>query len=225
VIWPRGDPDAVVRRVLTGDEFRSAVKTTAAKPPHATLPGVVWDWVWEHLLRPLLHPLGQALAASRDAGTAAGIALVAIALGGLAFVAFRLALAFVRVPAERAERPRDVRELALPRDSRDWRTLATVAAGRGEYARAIAALFAAALAILDECDVLARDAARTPGEYRRMLRRAQPAAATPFDELAEHFVNALYAPHPPGSEAYEAAARALAAFERALVSGAAAFAA
>lgn len=224
MIWPRGDPDAVVRRVLAGGDFRSAITTSPAKP-HATLLGVLWGWVLEHLLRPLLHPLGQALAASRDAGTAVGIALVVIALGGLAFVAFRLALAFVRVPAERVERVRDVRELAAPRNSRDWRDLAAAAAGRGEYARAVAALFAAALALLDECDVIARDSARTPGEYRRMLRRARPAAAAPFDELAEHFVNALYAPHAPGSEAYEAAVRALAAFERALEGGAAAFAA
>jgi hypothetical protein len=221
--WPRGDPDAVARNVLAGADFRGAVATPAAKP-HATLLGVVWDWIREHLL-PLLHPLGQALAASRDAGTAVGIALVILALGGLAFVAFRLALAFVRVPGERGKSAPHVRELAEPRDSRDWRALAAAAAGRGEFARAIAALFAAALALLDECDVIARDAARTPGEYRRMLRRAWPASAAPFDELAECFVNALYAPQPPGLAAYEAAARALAAFERTLRAGAAAFAA
>ncbi len=222
--WPRGDPDAVARNVLAGSDFRGAAVTTAAKA-HATLLGVVWDWIRDHLLQPLLHPLVAALAASRDAGTAVGIVLVIVALGGLAFVAFRLALAFVRVPAVRAQRAPHVRELAEPRDSRDWRALAAAAAGRGEYARAVAALFAAALTLLDERDVIARDAARTPGEYRRMLRRTRPAAAAPFDELAERLVNALYAPQPPDPEAYDAAARALAEFERALLTGAAALAA
>jgi hypothetical protein len=84
------------------------------------------------------------------------------------------------------------------------------------YAGAIAALFGAALAELDARGLVAFDATRTPGEYRRLVRRARAQASVPFDDLAERFVRALYAPERPQPADYEAAERALAALEPAL---------
>ena len=215
VTWPHGDPNAVVARVLASGAYGSTPRTTAGRP-HATLLGDVWDWAWHYVLGPLFRPLAHALVSSRGAGTVVGFALVAAALLAFGYVVFRLIVAFVRDP--RAVRPAGDGSLALgiERSARDWRAFARAAAARGEYGRAIAALFSAAVAELDERALVTFDASRTPGEYRRLVRRARAAAQPPFDELAERFVRAMYAPETPAPAEYEAAERALAALEPAL---------
>ena len=57
------------------------------------------------------------------------------------------------------------RALAERRSSSEWRAAAADFAAKGEFARAIAALFSAALAELDERGLVALDPSRTPGEY------------------------------------------------------------
>jgi hypothetical protein len=215
VTWPRGDPNVVAERVLADSAYRS-VRPAAAVPPRPSLLGDALKWTWHHLIAPLLHPLAHALAATRGAGTVTGFILVAAALLGLAFVAFRFALALAAGPASAGRRSGPGRALEFARGASEWRALARAFAGQGEYARAIAALFSAALAELDERAVVAFDAARTPGEYRRLVRRARAAAATPFDELSERFNRALYAADPPAAAEYAAAERALAALAPAL---------
>ncbi len=214
--WPHGDPDAVVARVLADPAYASAPRTTGQKPQES-LWQIVWNWLVDHVLRPLFHPVAHAFASSRGVATVAGFVLVALALCGLGYVVFRLLLAFVNAPnAKRAMRPGAATSLDAERSARDWRALARAAAARGDFAQAIAALFGAALAELDEQTLVAYDAARTPGEYRRLVRRARARAEAPFDELTERFVRALYAPEAPERAEYEAAERALAALEPAL---------
>jgi hypothetical protein len=142
-----------------------------------------------------------------------GVVLICAALCALAYVVFRLIVAFARPARSAAERAKDARELAAARSPAGWRALARAAAARGDYAGAIAALFAAALSALDASDLVEADPARTPGEYRRLVRRARAAAAAPFDDLADRFVRAAYAERPPARVDFEAAERALAALE------------
>lgn len=210
--WPDGDPDLVVREVLRGRAYRGAAHESTA-PSQPTF----WAWLWqafvEHVLRPIFAPLKHAFdaASSTGVGGLLAIGLVVFALGLFAFVAYRLALAFVRT-RERTESLRDERRaLARERRADAWRDLAREYAARGDFARAIAALFSAALALLDERAVVAFDASRTPGEYRRAVRRARASASEAFDRLAERFVYASYAREIATAQAY---ADADAAFDR-----------
>ncbi|MBD5633243.1 MAG: hypothetical protein IAI49_02090, partial [Candidatus Eremiobacteraeota bacterium] len=170
--WPHGDPNAVVARVLADPLYRSASRTTSQAPARSPLE-LAFAWLWEHAIRPLVHPIANALAATRGVGTTAGFVLVALALLGLGYLAFRLALALGRERTGGSRGGGSLRPLDRERSAVDWRGLARAAAARAEYGAAIAALFNAALAELDERAVVAFDAARTPGEYRRMVRRAR----------------------------------------------------
>jgi len=213
--YPHGDPDAVVHAVLADPAYGAAAPTTAVKP-QPSLWEAAWQWFANHVLGPLFHPIARALAASRGAGTIVGVVLVVLALGLLAFVGFRLAVAFARPVVDAGARGavRGAHEPAL--SVQDWLALAREAAARGAYAEAIAALFRAALGELDERAIVTFDAARTPGEYRRAVRRARAAAAGPFDELAERFVRAAFADATPQRAEFDAAERAFAAFTPAL---------
>ncbi len=215
--WPHGDPNAVAARVLSDPIYRHAKATTAAAPAESPFLTIL-RWIWHHAIAPLLHPLAHAVAATRGVGTVAGTIMVVAALLGLAFVIFRLVVSLVRMPGPGGAggRTAAVRGLEIERSALDWRRVARDAAARGDYARAIAALFSAALVELDERAVVAFDATRTPGEYRRLVRRARAAAAPAFDELTERFNRALYAAGTPVAAEYAAAERALAAFAPAL---------
>src|SRR6202023_3526448 len=181
VSWPQGDPNAVLRAVLAEPAYRvaHAAPLVADKPP---LWWLVWTWIAKHvgdLLRPLGKPFGGAFRASEGLGEVIGFALVAVALVALVYGVFRLALAFAR-PAERPEALVGT-PIAAQLSAARWRRLAAEAAERGGYSQGIAALFGAALAALDARGVVPLDAARAPGEYRRLVRSARPRAADPFD--------------------------------------------
>ncbi len=215
--WPKGDPDAVARDILAQPAYRHLAPAGSA-PPKEAFSQVIWDWVVDHILRPLfgplLHGIGHAITASKGIGTVFGFVLIGLALAGLAFVIVRLAMAFL--PRLSNVKGSDATLLDAPVSQEDWRKRARDAAARGDYRGAIGALFAAALALLDDRAVVAYDAARTPGEYRRLVRRARDAAAAPFDVLADRFVRATYAERAPEREDFDAAEGALEALEPAV---------
>lgn len=214
--WPHGDPDAVAKSILAEPAYRAA-PAAASVAPGKSLLALVWDWLVDHVFRPLFHPLAQALGASQGIGSFVAFMLIVLALTALGYIGFRLILAFVR-PRGSDGRPAasDARTLDGARSAADWHRIALEAASAEDYTRAIAALFAAALAALDERAIVSFDAARTPGEYRRLVRRTQTRAVAPFDELSDGFVRAAYAEKRPERADFDAAARALAAFEPAL---------
>jgi hypothetical protein len=197
--------------VLAQAAYRRAPASVDQKPTPSFWE-LAWNWFVDHILRPLLHPIGSALARSQGVGKWVGLILIAVALCALAFLIFRLVLAFVRPRRDAQSLERGVRSLELGRSSADWLALAREAAARGDYERAIAALFAAALAALDERAVIALDPARTPGEYRRLVRRTRADASVAFDELADRYVRAAYAEAAPERADFEAAERAYASF-------------
>jgi hypothetical protein len=214
VTWPHGDPDAVVRHVLAQPAYRLTTQSTNVAPQPSLLE-IAWNWLVQHVLNPLFGPIARALGAAHNAGTAAGVLLVIVALLALAFVVVRLALAFGRRGGRASESAvSPLGELAF--GATDWRLVAREAAARGEYGRAIAALWAAALVVLDERALVSLDPARTPGEYRRLVRRLRAPAAAPFDTLGERFVYATFAAGEASARDFEVAERALRAFEPAV---------
>ena len=210
--WPHGDPDSVARSITAQSAYRHA-PASGDTPPSPSLIEIIWQWIVDHVLRPLFGPVVSAFSHSKGAGTLVGTVLIAIALLAFAYLIFRLAVAFVGPAFARKGDGGESRPLEPERTREDWLAIARDAAARGEYARAIAALFAAALAELDERSVVAFDPARTPGEYRRLVRQASRPASPPFDDLTERFVRAAYAPSAPGRDDFDAAARAFATFE------------
>ncbi len=185
---------------------------SGTQKPTPSLWQLALDWIVEHIVRPLLRPIGSALSQSQGVGKWVGVGLIVLALVGLAFLIFRLVLAFAR-PSNDGPRSGGVRSLDDGRSSAEWLALARAAAERGDYERAIAALFAAALAALDERAVVPLDPSRTPGEYRRLVRRSRADASDAFDELAERYVRAAYAEAQPERADFDAAERAFASFE------------
>ncbi len=204
------DPAAVMQSVLAQPVYRSAPATTT-QAPKKTLWDEFWDWLVK-LFRSVFGPVARAVSATSGAGTVIGVGLTIAAVLGLAFVIVRFVIALTK-PAGRAAGTVTGRALALRRSTGEWRGIASEYAARNDYARAIAALFAAALAALDERALVPFDASRTPGEYRRLVRRAKANAAPPFDDLTSGFVRAAYSDEPAERGDFENAQRALAAFE------------
>jgi hypothetical protein len=206
--WPHGDPNSVAREILAQPAYR--VAPTNAQQPQLTLIEVLWKWLIEALQR-FSNWLDHLAGHSGKAGTLLGYAIIVVAVIVLAFLLFRIVAAFVR-PAGPQRRVAVGARLDL-RSAADWRAVAAQTAAAGDYARAIAALFAAALVALDERALVPFDAACTPGEYRRRVRRAREPAAPPFDRLVERFVFATFAPEKPQREDYDAALLAFVSFE------------
>jgi len=210
--WPHGDPNVVAKAVLAQAAYRQPAASTAQKPA-PSLWEQAWNWFVDHVLVPIFRPIAHALSHSQSIGQWVGLVLIAFALCGLAFLIFRLVLAFVRPRADGGEARDGVRTLDEQRSWREWLALARAAAARGDYAGAIAALFGASLAALDERAVVVYDPARTPGEYRRLVRRSRADASPSFDDLTDRFVRAAYGPGAVAQADFEAAERAFSNFE------------
>jgi hypothetical protein len=207
--WPQGDPDAVVRSVLAQAAYRT--EKTAAQPPQPTLLEQIWKavrtWLRAHLgfVRRLFH-------GARATGNLLGvIALVAVGAALIAIGA-RLVALLARPKAPVNDEGTGLPALGRARSAAQWRAFAMEAAARAEYNAAVTALFLAALQLLDESGVLHFDAARTPGEYRRLVRSALRGGAPAFDGLAGGFLNVTYGERRAGLEEYDAAQRSYAAF-------------
>jgi hypothetical protein len=203
--------------VLAQAAYRHAAASGDRKPTPSFWE-LAWNWFVEHILRPILHPIGSALARSQGIGKWIGLLLIVLALCALAFLIFRLVIAFVRPRRDAQPLGSGLRSLDVRRSPAEWLALAREAAARGDYQRAIAGLFSGALAALDERGAIAFDPARTPGEYCRLVRRARSSAGVAFDELAERYVRAAYAQAPPERADFEAAERAYASFDAKAVS-------
>jgi hypothetical protein len=220
--YPHGDPDAVVRAILATSPYRHPVADATA-PAKPSLMQLLWQWYLDHVWEPLVHWLSHVHirsfgSAGGDAATIVGYGVVAVACFVLAFALYRLIVAFARTGSGEGTSSNGGR-VALERtlSSQQWRARAAEAARAGDYGRAIAALFTASLATLDERAIVAFDATRTPGEYRRLVRRVRAAAAEPFNDLCGRFVRAAYAEAVATADDYAAAERAFAAFEPATV--------
>ena len=213
--WPHGDPNAVMRSILAQPAYGAARAAQHQPPP----PEPWWQVLLDKLndaLQPFFRWLDSLFthASSTNAHPIAWIVL-AILAAILAYAIVRIALAFAIAPLRKRRVATAGGELEIMIPSHLLHQAATLAAA-GDFARAIVLLFSAALAALDERGIVSFDASRTAGEYRRLVRRARPVAAGPFDVLANGFVRALFAPAKPQRADYEAVLSAFAAFEPAV---------
>jgi hypothetical protein len=214
--WAHGDPDAIVRGILASPPYRHAA-TEAVVPPKDTWADAVWHWIVEHVqafFRAIFGPIGHSLSATQTIWKTLSIAVVIVAVIALVVVIYRLIVALAGTSAIGPARVRgDAIAFVQARSSRAWRDAARAAAAQGDYRQAIAALFNAALAVLDERSLVAFDAARTPGEYARLVRRVRAPAAESFGDLSARFVRAAYADVAIDESEYAASERAYARFE------------
>jgi len=213
--WPRGDPNVTIRSVLAQPAFRDAHAAPAAPSAIARWMAAVRAWasdIVRWLYRGAQDAHGLRLVAIVAAACLLALVVVVacmLAIAGFALVLERLESGLLSGSVLRrqagAVSPIETEPPALRRD-------AAAAAAAGDYGRAIALLFRAALLDLDRAAIVTFDAARTPGEYRRLVRRALRAASAPFDELAVLFVHASFGTAPSCRVDYEAADRAYGAF-------------
>jgi len=198
--WPSGDPNAVVKDVLAQSAYRA--RPTQPDSPVLSFWQQLWEWLG-NLVRPFFRWLDHVLNSGGGTAQVVSIALVVVTVVLLAFLIYRVVLAFAKPAVERRRAAEHSLDERL--DAAAWQALATERAARGEYAQAIAALFAAALALLDEGALVPFDSSRTPGEYRRLVRGESEAIAAPFDVLTERFVRAAFAAGVPQRGECEAA--------------------
>ena len=175
--WPYGDPRAVVQRVLADGRF----ERTAQRPREKSWFELLMDELqklWDRITEPLNHLTGN----SRLTTVLGTVVLVAVVV----LVTIVIARFATRIRWRRA------RADALPAASGfglDARTLlarALDAASAGRHHEAAALLWASALRALDEAGRVRFDAARTPGEWRRIVRDVS------FDAFARDAVVALF---------------------------------
>jgi hypothetical protein len=186
--WPNGDPRDVARAIVADPRFTRRV---AEPPAERTWLDAVRDWL-VGVLRGVLHAIDRTLGAHSPLDAAIGFAVIGAAFvlfGGAVYVLVRslLRARAQRGPAaQRAGRDDGVAATAV-----ELRAAAREAARAGRNRAAAALLFRAAVAALDERGRVAYDPARTPGEYRRLVRDAR------FDAFAADAVVALYAAAEP----------------------------
>lgn len=203
---PRRDPAALARAILAEPDL--AHQQPKPIPHEKDLIERFFDWL-DSILNKLFSGLRKAT--NLSVGASRSLLLVLLALASFGAIAVLIAIVKRRVE-------RRIGPLALARIGEDAAATpaqlviaARARAERGDYATAIGLIFAAAVRALDERGIVAYDAARTPGEYRRAVRRSQTPSADAFDALTRGFVLAMY-----GTDASDALdwAGALAAYER-----------
>jgi Na+-transporting methylmalonyl-CoA/oxaloacetate decarboxylase gamma subunit len=177
-LWPHGDPRAVARSLLADPRFHTEPDAAPSKSWWDYLLDALRPW-WHRLFDPLGHAIGNDLVTR-----GIGIGVLVLVLAFLVYVIVRFAK---RLRLRRTARE-SVAVAALEAES-DARTLlarALAAAAAGRHHEAAALLWSSALRALDERGRVRFDAARTPGEWRRVVR--DPA----FDALARDAVVALF---------------------------------
>jgi hypothetical protein len=204
--WPHGDPNVVVRSILAQPAYQQQLK---AEPAQESLVARIVRWIGDRLAA--LFKVVRVPGVVERAAPIVWLALAVIAAALLAYLAFGVVTGLAARRGHVAGTSGQPLEESV--GSTALNVAAAVAAERGEYAKAIALLFHAALAALDEHALVAYDAARTPGEYRRVVRRALARAAGSFDDLASRFERASFSAAPASRGDYEAAARAFVAFQ------------
>jgi hypothetical protein len=188
LLWPHGDPRAVARTIVADPRFHGSTSNGAPAP---SLIGRVLGWIGERI-GDIVRAIGHVLGARTPLNVAIGVVALAVAVAGLAFLIVR----FVRLPARR--RRAATTSIALERELTSAELIAqALAAARAErWHAAASALARAALHSLDERGRLRFDAARTPGEVRRVLN--DPA----FDAFEREATTALFAADAASAESF-----------------------
>jgi hypothetical protein len=201
-LWGHGDPRDIIHTIVADPRFTRS----AAPAPPASWFDIVCAWIMRGV-RSLLHGLDRALGSHNPFEAAIGFAVIAAGLGLLGFGIYLLVRSYLRgVPSRARSQTRMPGAVAAAEQTSAQLHVAALRAARaGRYREAARVLFLSAVRALDERGRLAYDPARTPGEYRRLVRDPL------FDALAGDAVIALFAPADPPADLFE---RMRAAYER-----------
>ncbi|PZR59636.1 MAG: hypothetical protein DLM50_00555 [Candidatus Meridianibacter frigidus] len=200
---PHSDPRTTAAAILSNHRLYHFTTGSASQPESWLVRA--WNWFtdrWSRLLR-LLFSRGQG-------GTlASGLGDLILLLAGLGFLYFlaRIAYAYVRPQGAAATGSIPMRRTPT---SDDLYVQAQGAARSGEYVRAVALLFQAALAALG----LNNERALRPetvGALRRRVRANSAELSISFDVIAKALTAAIYAERPMGEADFATSSRA---FER-----------
>jgi hypothetical protein len=191
--WPHGDPRDVVRAIVADPRY---TLRTPSQPARASWFDLLRDWLGG-IARGVLHGIDRALGANNSFEAAIGFGVLAAAFGLLGWGSYVLVRSYTRTLGARGRgRPDVLPDGVAGADSAALRAAAQAAAQAGRYREAAGLLFLAVLRALDERGRVAYDAARTPGEYRRLVRDPL------FDALAGDAVVAVFAPAEPSAELF-----------------------
>jgi len=180
-VFPHGDPNTLARRIVSDPRFTGL--TSATKPEPSLLERFL-NWIAQGLAH-IFRAFGHTLGGNNPLGMFI-IALVVVAvLCGIVYIVIRIGNRYALV---RSGPLRSTRSSALELESSaaDLRAAAVAAAAEGRYRTADALLFVSAQRALAERGTVRYDPARTPGEYRRLVRDPQ------FDMLAKDATIALF---------------------------------
>lgn len=199
--WPHGDPRTVVRAIVADKRYEGGM----SPDPQPSWLDIVHAWL-ARVLHGLLVTVDRALGAHNPFEAVIGFALIAAAFALLGVGSYALARSYVRRPRQGSYAGADAPGSIGERRASALRGAALAAARAGRYREAAALLFGATVRALDEAGRIAYDAARTPGEYRRLVRDPR------FDVLANDAVVALFAAAEPSAELFERMSSAYEAF-------------
>ncbi|MGA3295701.1 MAG: DUF4129 domain-containing protein [Candidatus Acidiferrales bacterium] len=170
--YASGLPQARLDRILSAREFQGV----RGPSWFDVLKARVYDWIWRQIERFL-----KRFGISRSIGGM--IAWILIGLSVLLMV-FWVVRFFIRGAAQPEM---DLEGASRPgKDWRDWLRAARTAAERGDYRAAIHAAYWAAVARLEESNLLPQDRSRTPRESLRLIRR-ESAEYAPLAQLTRRF--------------------------------------
>lgn len=184
-------------------------------PPLYRLLGAIADW-WRGTVWPLFSRLLPDIDWTSPAWERFGTMALAVgAMVGLALIIYLVVLA-VRAWRGRVRRARATGESGglRPLTAVEWEARAGDAAGRGDWREAAQALYQAVVLRLGERGVVRVDRAKTPGDYRREVRRGSADFLPRLEPFLVWFERVAYGRAEPGPEHYDrlrSTARALVA--------------
>lgn len=208
----RTDIEAAAKSILAEAAYRVA-PTKPAQAPEETIWERILDWIVTQFDK-LFGGLAEATQKVPIVGKIIGYAIVGAAIVGLAFVGYRIAR---DLTSRRDRAAADIGDaLSINANADDLYALARDQARSGNAAPAVALLYQAALMLLDRVDRVEYDPSRTPGEYRRLVRRKAQTTADAFDALARLFVAVAFGRARAGSDEWDRADAAYSGIRRTL---------
>lgn len=197
---PAAEVEAVLADVLSRPEYLPAPPSLLQRGLTAA---IAWfrENVWERLARLLPTPDWSSPAWD----TAMLVAMTLGAILGLALIVYLVVLA-VRAFRRRRRRLRDaagaVADVRAPTPA-EWEARSAAAAERGDWREAAHALYQAVLLRLAAAEVVRVDASKTPGDYRREVRRARSELGAPIERFLSWFERLAYGPDGGGRAAFD----------------------
>jgi hypothetical protein len=195
---------------ITADEVHAALARILARPEYAPAepsPALQWlsaaaHWVWDRLAA-AVHWLFPHVEMSPSAWSTLGtvLRLLGTALG-LALMVYLVYLVVHAVRRRRRSGRRDEAAPAVASSAEDWEARARQAAAFQDWRGAAMALYQAVLLRLSGAGAVTLDRAKTPGDYRRDLRRDDGALAARFDTFLHGFERVAYGADDPGPDHY-----------------------